>query len=94
VKYADERFARFVPLGLALEYPRDACPDEIVYWQDLLAITEWLDGQAPVVSGAVGREHVRKAAEDLEEPEEKVMERLWKYAGLFGYRVKEAADGD
>ncbi|WP_106402822.1 HD domain-containing protein [Actinocorallia populi] len=94
VKYADERFARFVPLGLELGYPRDACLDEIVYWQDLLAVTEWLDGQAPVVSGLVGREHVRKAAEDLEESEEKVVERLRKYAGLFGYRIKKATDGD
>ncbi|ROO88542.1 caspase domain-containing protein [Actinocorallia herbida] len=88
LREAHDRFARFQPLGLTLSYPEDAVPDGIVYWQDLLAITDWLDGQPPVVSGVVGADHVARAAKDLEEDEETVRGRLRKYQGLFGYRME------
>ncbi|MFG1822641.1 caspase family protein [Microbispora bryophytorum] len=86
--YTHERFARIEPLGLVLEYPRDSCPDELVYWQDLLAITTHLDGQAPAISGVVGRDHIAAAAKDLEESEAEIVARLRKYQPLFGYALE------
>jgi hypothetical protein len=86
--YAHQRFTRIEPLGLVLEYPRDACPEELVYWKDLLVITTFLDGQAPVVSDVVGRDHIAAAAKDVEESEDQVVARLRKYQPLFGYRLE------
>jgi hypothetical protein len=86
--YTHRRFARIEPLGLALDYPVDACVDEIVYWQDLLVITTFLDGQPPVVTGLVGPDHIAAAAQDVEEPEEHVVARLRKYQPLFGYTLE------
>lgn len=87
VSYTHERMARFVPLGLTLEYPADACFDEIVHWQDLLVITEYLDGQEPALSGVVGPDHVETAAAELGESPSRVRERLHRYAPLFGFRL-------
>jgi hypothetical protein len=86
--YAHQRFARIEPLGLVLEYPPDACIEELVHWQDLLVITTFLDGQAPVVSGIVGRDHIATAAKDVEESEAQVVARLRKYQPLFGYSLE------
>ncbi|MGI5422175.1 HD domain-containing protein [Actinomadura luteofluorescens] len=90
--YAHERFARIEPLGLVLDYPKDACVDELVHWQDLLVITDFLDGQPPVVSGVVGPDHIAAAAGDVEESEEQVVGRLRKYQPLFGYRLEGETD--
>ncbi|WP_424530871.1 HD domain-containing protein [Sphaerisporangium viridialbum] len=84
-----ERMAKFVPLGLTLEYPVDACLDEIVYWQDLLVVTEYLDGQEPVVQATVSEAHIAWAAEEFDETPERVRERLRRYAPLFGFHVAE-----
>lgn len=90
--YAHERFARIEPLGLVLDYPKDACVDELVHWQDLLVITDFLDGQPPVVSGVIGPDHIAAAARDIEESEEQVVGRLRKYQPLFGYRLEGETD--
>jgi hypothetical protein len=90
--YAHRRFARIEPLGLVLEYPKDACVDELVHWQDLLVITDYLDGQPPVVSGVVGPDHIAAAAKDIGESEEQVVSRLRKYQPLFGYRLEGEND--
>ena len=92
LEHAHLRMARLVPLGLVLEYPTEACPAEIVYWQDLLVITEFLDGQAPVVEGTVSAAHVAKAAAEVGETPERVRERLRKYAPLFGFTVAEEGE--
>ncbi|MGW0058615.1 HD domain-containing protein [Streptosporangium sandarakinum] len=94
VTEAHRRFARLAPLGLTLEYPADACPDEIVHWQDLLAVTRYLDGQEPALQGAVGEAHIAEAAADLEEPAERVRERLRRYAPLFGFHLDEESAVD
>ncbi len=77
------RLLPLVPLGLTLDHPHDACPDTIVRWQDLLALTVDLDGHAPAVAGAVTAEHLAHAAEQLDEPPERVGDRLRPYARLF-----------
>ncbi|MEU9869427.1 caspase family protein [Actinomadura sp. NPDC048021] len=90
--YTDQRFRRIEPLGLELDYPADACPDGLVHWQDLLVLTTFLDGQDPVVSGVIGRDHIAAAARDVEESEEQVAARLRKYRPLFGYTVEGHSD--
>ncbi|MEV5572062.1 caspase family protein [Spirillospora sp. NPDC052269] len=87
--YAHQRFARIQPLGLVLDYSPEACPDELVHWQDLLVITQYLDGQAPVVGGVVERHHITAAAKDFEESEDRVTARLRKYQPLFGYSLED-----
>ncbi|TDD50023.1 hypothetical protein E1286_12870 [Nonomuraea terrae] len=83
------RLLRFTPLGVTLDYPHDACPDTIVHWQDLLALTVHLDGHAPAIAGAVTPAHLVRAAEELDETPERVRERLLRYAQLFGLTVPE-----
>ncbi|MEU5567698.1 wHTH domain-containing protein [Micromonospora musae] len=86
---AYRRMARLRPLGLVLNCRAEDCPEEIVHWQDLLVVTEHLDGQEPVLSGVVGAEHLNTAAADLAEPVEVVCARLRRYAGLLGFTVQE-----
>ncbi|GAA0951699.1 HD domain-containing protein [Actinocorallia libanotica] len=86
------RLQRLAPLGLTLDYPAGAVPDEIVRWQDLLALTTYLDGQAPAVE-AVDAGHLRKAAERTESSVGWLLERLRVYAPLFSFpELPEAAD--
>ncbi|MEV0196221.1 hypothetical protein [Nonomuraea sp. NPDC050691] len=81
--HTHERFQRFTPLGVTLDYPHDAVPDGIVHWQDLLALTVHLEGHAPAVSGAVTADHLARAASQLDETPARVRDRLRRYAPLF-----------
>lgn len=83
------RMSRLVPLGLTLKYPADACPDDIVHWQDLLVVTRFLDGQEPAVQGMVSETHIAEAAAEFDEPSERVRERLRRYGPLFGFHLNE-----
>jgi hypothetical protein len=94
---AHERFARLVPIGLTLDYPQESIPDEIVYWYDLLALTAYFDGQAPVISGRIDWAYLKKAAEEIfdcavaEIPAKAVFlrDRLRIYARLFELELPE-----
>ncbi|MEV4491360.1 caspase family protein [Micromonospora coxensis] len=88
---AYRRMARLRPLGLVFGCRAEDCPEEIVHWQDLLAVTVHLDGQEPVVTGAVGAEHLTAAAGELAESVDVVRARLDRYAGLLGFTVVERA---
>jgi hypothetical protein len=95
---AHQRFARLAPLGLELGYPIGIeFADEIVRWQDLLVLTTYFDGQAPVVAGQVTWEYLAKAAEEIFDcPPEKaaahtawLRDRLKIYASLFELQLPE-----
>lgn len=88
VAEARRRMERLEPLGLVVTCLAEHCPDEIVCWQDLLALTVYLDGQAPALSGPVGADHLAAAAADLEETVEAVRARLERYASLFGFTLE------
>ena len=83
------RIARLQPLGLGLRYPVDACPNEIVSWQDLLLVTEHLDGQEPALSGRVGAAHIAAGAAEVDESVERVRTTLQQYSSLFSFSVDE-----
>lgn len=83
---AHSRFAALAPLGLRLEYSPEACIDELVSWQDLLVVTENVDGQAPVLSGAVEARHLATCAAEIDESVDQVSSRLRRYEPLFGFR--------
>jgi Caspase domain len=89
----DTRMARLEPIGLALAYRRDACPDRMVTWQDLLVLTEYLDGQEPAITGHVGLAHLQAAAAEIEEPVEQVRQRLRPYARMFDLALDEGTTG-
>jgi hypothetical protein len=78
-----ERLTPLVPLGLTLDYRPDACDDRIVSWQDLLLITEHLDGQRPAISGRVGTDHLTAGAGEVGETVAQVRDRLGRFAALF-----------
>ncbi|WP_422769062.1 HD domain-containing protein [Plantactinospora sp. WMMC1484] len=82
------RMARFEPLGLKVLCPAEACPDEIVHWQDLLVLSVHLDGQEPVVQGRVDAAHLEAAAEEVNASVEHVRQRLSRYAELFGFDLE------
>jgi hypothetical protein len=84
------RMARLTPLGLRLEYRAEACPDELVSWQDLLILTVHRDGQEPVVRGAVSADHIAAAAAEVEESAEAVKARLVRFAELFELHLEPA----
>lgn len=97
---AHQRFARLVPIGLALEYPTAVeFPDEIVYWYDLQVLTTYFDGQPPVISGRIEWAYLEKAAEEIFDcsPEEIpgkavfLRDRLRIYAPLFELELPEEA---
>lgn len=81
------RMARFEPLGLVVECPATACPEQIVAWQDLLVLTTCLDGQYPPLCGVVGEDHVVAAAAEIDETTDQVRRRLAPYAELFGFTL-------
>ncbi|WP_170321609.1 HD domain-containing protein [Acrocarpospora pleiomorpha] len=87
------RLARMVSLGLRLDYPILDVPDEIVYWQDLLLLTAYRDGQAPSLGGEVSTGHLATVAEETGESIEWLTARLRLYVTLFTLRLPtESAD--
>ncbi|MEU4245705.1 caspase family protein [Actinoplanes sp. NPDC026619] len=85
---AYQRMVRLRPLGLEVDCQAVDCPEEIVRWQDLLAVTVHLDGQEPVIA-EISAEHLAAAAVDLAEPVDVVRERIDRYASLLGISVGE-----
>ena len=87
------RIAPWQPLGLKLNYLPGACFNDIVSWQDLLLVTEYLDGQGPVITGRVSAVHLRACAAEIDESVEQVLARLCPYAPLFDLELdQEVAD--
>ncbi len=89
VREADIRIRRYEFLGLTLSYDCAACPDRLVHWQDLLAVTVHLDGQQPVLRGPVSAAHFTAAAALLGETPRQVVERLLPYSALIGFTIDE-----
>ncbi|GIJ29104.1 hypothetical protein Vqi01_42660 [Micromonospora qiuiae] len=94
---AYDRLARFRPLGLRIDFDRDDCPDGIVAWQDLIVLTEELDGWAPPLHGDVTADQIALAASAVAEPVAVTHARLQRYATLFGLQIpdppEESNDG-
>lgn len=91
VREADIRIRRYGPFGVTLHYDGTACPNRLVHWQDLLAITVYLDGQAPTLQGQVTATNLAEAAAILEETPEDVRGRLRPYGSLIGFTLNEEA---
>jgi Caspase domain len=97
---AHRRFARLVPIGVKLDYPQVEFPDEIVRWEDLLVLTTFFDGRAPVISGTVDQAYLEKAAEEIFDasPEEIpakadwLRERLTIYIPLFSLELDSPSE--
>jgi hypothetical protein len=85
-----ETHSRLTPLeviGLKLEYTLEVSLDEIVTWQDLLILTENLDGQTPALLGKVSPEHIASSAIEIGEPHTHVIDRLLRFSLLFKLEV-------
>ncbi|MEU8284040.1 caspase family protein [Micromonospora sp. NPDC048905] len=86
---AYDRLTRFQSLGVVVDFGRDDCPEGIVGWQDLIVLTEELDGWAPPLHGDVTAEQMALAAAAVGEPVDVTRARLCRYAALFGLRVPD-----
>ncbi|MFJ7218873.1 caspase family protein [Amycolatopsis sp. NPDC098790] len=84
---AHARFAAFEPIGVSWTYDPAACFADIVTWQDLLILTQHLDGQEPAISGTITDEHIAASAREIDETEAMIRDRLHRYAPLFGYKL-------
>ncbi|WP_411076635.1 caspase family protein [Streptomyces sp. cmx-10-25] len=90
-----ERYAPFRCLGLDVTTPepvgdeRDLVPD----WRDVIVLTARLTGRAPALEGAVDPDHIVLCAEETDLTEEQVLDRLRRYARLFGLDLPTAVPG-
>jgi hypothetical protein len=89
LREADFHLRRYVPFGLSIHYESSACPDRLVHWQDLLGLTAYLDGQAPILQGQVSTAHLVAASALFNESPEQVRDRLRPYAELIGFTLDE-----
>ena len=81
VQRVHERLRRYEPLGVVLDIP-DA-PDTLPLWQDLVLLSEGLNGREPALQGAVSADQVASLARELDTDSAWVTERLRVYADMF-----------
>ncbi|WP_064458635.1 HD domain-containing protein [Streptomyces hygroscopicus] len=67
-------------------------PDIVPGWQDLVMLSEGLDGRLPALTGAVSREHVERCAQATGETPAWVLQRLEVYVGMFGLRFDHVGE--
>ncbi|MGY0022673.1 HD domain-containing protein [Streptomyces sp. YJ-C3] len=86
------RIAPYLPLLAARQKVTTrltAAPDDVPRWQDLVLLSQHLDGVAPTVEGRLTAAGIARAADAVGEPPAWVTERLRLYSGLFGLRLTE-----
>lgn len=66
-------------------------PDVVPGWQDLVLLSEGLDGKLPALAGPVRQGRIEHCAQAVDETPEWVRGRLEMYTGLFGLQLKCAA---
>ncbi|BDH06718.1 HD domain-containing protein [Streptomyces seoulensis] len=90
VREVYERLLCYAPLGIVVDAPE--APDELPRWQDLILLSEGLNGRAPAVSGTVPPERIAALSRELGTDSAWVTERLALYAPMFDLRVPK--DGE
>ncbi|MEU3981788.1 caspase family protein [Streptomyces sp. NPDC026672] len=91
-----ERYAPFRCLGLTVGVV-EPDPEEAKLeprWEDVILLTAELTGRAPALSGRVTEDHIALCAEETGLDEDTVLERLGRYARLFGLTVPAADDNN
>ncbi len=83
-----ERLSRYEPLGVVMEVP-DA-PDVLPLWQDLILLTEGLNGQEPALQGTVSAARIEALARELDSTSDWVTGRLLVYAEMFQLHIAPA----
>ncbi|NEC85844.1 caspase family protein [Streptomyces sp. SID12501] len=87
-----ERLSRYEPFGVALDIPH--APDTLPLWQDLVLLSEGLNGQEPALHGTVSAAQVESLARELDTDSGWVTERLRVYAAMFQLDVAETEATD
>ncbi|MGV9342342.1 HD domain-containing protein [Streptomyces sp. NPDC003688] len=82
VREVYERLRCYEPFGVVVE--ADGAPDVLPLWQDMVLLSEGLNGRAPALSGSPTPELIAGLARELDTDEAWVGERLRTYAPLFG----------
>ncbi|GAA3896489.1 hypothetical protein GCM10023084_56410 [Streptomyces lacrimifluminis] len=85
VRAVYERLRLYEPLGVTLDVPH--APNTLPLWQDLVLLSEGLNGQEPALHGAVSAAQVEALARELDTTSHWVTERLSLYAGMFQLHV-------
>ncbi|MBC3843040.1 hypothetical protein GXW82_31235 [Streptacidiphilus sp. 4-A2] len=87
-------WGRITPyLSMLPSMPPMSPPELVPLWQDLAILTVGLNGMPAAVTGTVGNEHIRFAAQGVKESEDWVRGRLELYAELFGIQLDRAPGG-
>ncbi|WP_167459193.1 MULTISPECIES: HD domain-containing protein [Streptomyces] len=89
-----ERYAPFRCLGLSVTVREPDAEETKLqpHWEDVILLTAQLTGRAPVLSGEVTEDHIALCAEETGLDEDKVRERLGRYAALFDLTVSGTND--
>ncbi|MET7612669.1 caspase family protein [Streptomyces seoulensis] len=90
VREVYDRLRCYEPLGIVVDAPE--APNELPLWQDLILLSEGLNGRAPAVSGSLPKERIAALARELDTDDAWITDRLTVYAPMFGLRVPK--DGD
>ncbi|MFJ8729226.1 caspase family protein [Streptomyces bauhiniae] len=90
VREVYDRLRCYEPLGIVVDAPE--APGELPLWQDLILLSEGLNGRAPAVSGTVLPERIAALARELDTDSAWVTDRLALYAPMFGLRVPKNGD--
>ncbi|MEU5339752.1 caspase family protein [Streptomyces sp. NPDC020766] len=80
-----ERLSRYQPLGVTVDVP-DA-PAVLPLWQDLVLLSEGLNGREPALHGTVSADQIDALARELDTDRDWVVRRLHVYAAMFRLRV-------
>lgn len=90
VRAVCERLRHYEPLGIALAVDVADAPNTLPLWQDLVLLSEGLNGQEPALQGTVSTAQVEALARELDTTSHWVRERLNLYADMFQLHVAPA----
>ncbi|MDQ0936885.1 wHTH domain-containing protein [Streptomyces turgidiscabies] len=83
-----KRLSLYEPLGVLVDVP-DA-PDVLPLWQDLVLLSEGLNGREPALRGGISPARIDALARELDTDSDWVARRLRVYAGMFQLHFTEA----
>lgn len=92
VRTVYERLRLYEPLGVVVDVPE--APDTLPLWQDLVLLSEGLNGREPALQGIVTGAQIDALARELDTDREWVAARLHTYSAMFNLQLMEEPTED